>query len=847
MAGPGTGFRAVAAGAAAAAALVWVVGCTGGDSLENRPGSLRGPTSALAATVDPGEPSLPAGAGYTGSEHCLGCHGGQFASYAKTAHALGLRTAGREGVSGRPVAADSDGDGRDDFREGIDLAGTPAFAGFGAAAPRLSYLKGKPGTWRVSVGGVAYDVVQVYGGSLREDYLLRVGGSLYPAPMEWDAAKGEWVALETDTWYAGTTPRFATAAAAAAGIDRLRSAERRCIVPGYDAGPGEWKGGYAELGVGCESCHGPGREHVASGGDPAKILNPRDFVDGTAAGAKRADDTCGRCHTRGTGGPAAGAPAPLLTPWNAALARPFLPGDDADAFIVATSDPADFRGYKDNYLAPASPTPGQPGDDSFVAARSGYMQGIEHARGAHAPADGAPGDVGKARCFDCHDPHGSPNPSSLRAESPRAPGAKLSDADGSLCLSCHSGRGPFAELAAEGTAQSVVNHMKDVGMPVDPALFRPAETGVGRCSTCHMPATVEERRGAASDADGNPAGGPRGGSHAGFAVWPSASERSPVTNACNACHPTTPPDPVKTVIDQWAAGDQDGDGRLHGYSPRGEHLGNLNGFRCAQCHTTAGFRGIRVEGDASGLSTDDARLSEIVRRAARFDEGITCAACHGKNGSGTFNAGANPLRLPKAQLCSSCHFAAAIDLNDYAAGTAVHFPQAELQGGSAGSEPPGSGFYESADHAFFADGCVKCHFDTGTAGATPRHDFQPQVATCQVCHPSATSIDITTFGDYDGDGAVEGIQGETSGLLAILKTAVLTGDSAVTFDGTGFRRNGVPGMPGASTARQRAGFNWETISKDGSKGVHNGPRAIKLLQQSYKELTGTDVPGAAIR
>jgi hypothetical protein len=365
-----------------------------------------------------------------------------------------------------------------------------------------------------------------------------------------------------------------------------------------------------------------------------------------------------------------------------------------------------------------------------------------------------------------------------------------------------------------------------------------------------MPATAEERRGATLDKAGNPAGGPRGGTHTVFAIWPSASRRSPVTNACSGCHPTGITDPVATIIDQWAAGDPDGDGRLHGYTPRGEHLGNLNGFRCAQCHTTDGFRGITVEGDQSGLSTNDPALAAIVNRSARMDEGITCAACHGKNGLGEFSPGPNPLRLQKPLLCTSCHFSANITFTAYTGGLAVHFPQKELKDGTAGDEPPGSGFYESADHAFFADGCVKCHYDVATAGVTPRHDFQPQVGTCQVCHPTATSVDIPTFGDYDGDGVQEGIQGETSGLLAILKTAILTGDAAVTFDATGvtgFRRNGVPGMPGASVARQRAGYNWETISKDGSKGVHNGPRAIKLLQQSYKELTGVNVPGAVIR
>ena len=45
---------------------------------------------------------------------------------------------------------------------------------------------------------------------------------------------------------------------------------------------------------GCESCHGPGREHVEAGGDKEKILNPG------KKGVRQASDTCTPCHDRAT-------------------------------------------------------------------------------------------------------------------------------------------------------------------------------------------------------------------------------------------------------------------------------------------------------------------------------------------------------------------------------------------------------------------------------------------------------------------------------------------------------------------------------------------------------------------
>ena len=57
-----------------------------------------------------------------------------------------------------------------------------------------------------------------------------------------------------------------------------------------------------EINVGCESCHGPGSEHVATAGRSRFIVNPRYLS------AERSSAVCGRCHDRrqGYGGPTIG-------------------------------------------------------------------------------------------------------------------------------------------------------------------------------------------------------------------------------------------------------------------------------------------------------------------------------------------------------------------------------------------------------------------------------------------------------------------------------------------------------------------------------------------------------------
>jgi hypothetical protein len=57
-----------------------------------------------------------------------------------------------------------------------------------------------------------------------------------------------------------------------------------------------------EINIGCESCHGPGSEHVPNLGRSGSIVNPR------LLSAERATVLCGRCHDRrqGFGGPTVG-------------------------------------------------------------------------------------------------------------------------------------------------------------------------------------------------------------------------------------------------------------------------------------------------------------------------------------------------------------------------------------------------------------------------------------------------------------------------------------------------------------------------------------------------------------
>jgi hypothetical protein len=583
-----------------------------------------------------------------------------------------------------------------------------------------------------------------------------------------------------------------------------------------------------------------------------KILNPRSLLNGRADGIAAANGICARCHTKGESvGTLPGTAETTQFGFDgAAVAQA---GDPLAEFLRPTSDPDDFWGAKSN------PLPSVPGDTT-LAARSDRQQAQDVDAGVHAPTSPF-----VPTCFDCHDPHvrGDERQIARRVDH-GFPVATRAD-DNSLCLACHAGVPPFTGMTKEDAAeiqggkgppqvaQAVVDHMSDVGMPVPRSAYDPraeGPLGVGRCTTCHMPRT--------------PSSGPRTADRGGYAagalhghrfetVWPNASELHGVTNSCHVCHPTGEDDPVGPILLDWAR-PQPGRTSFHGASPPTSQDGiPLNGamnpmrdggVRCIACHTSEGFVRLQVR----GLPVTQAETDRIAKRSVARDRGVTCDACHGSRADGEFHGeDRNPLRLPEEALCVACHNAATILFEDFRDhGAVVRHPQREMIDGTAGATPPGAPPTATTSHSFLPGGCSTCHYDQDRG--VERHHFLPDAATCGGCHVGLATFDRPAAGDWDGDGAVAGIQTEVAGLLGLVQSALLA-DPRISFSGGRYDYDAATdhALAGASEAQKRAAFNWYSVEDDGSLGVHNAARAVQLLQGSYRELTGSDVPGAAIR
>lgn len=197
-----------------------------------------------------------------------------------------------------------------------------------------------------------------------------------------------------------------------------------------------------EINIGCESCHGPGSEHVANGGRSRFIVNPKYLS------AERSSVVCGRCHDRrqGYGGPLAGYTQAISEAGN--LARPGISRHD---LITRYTDPIKKgptmrgSGREDNIWA----------DD--VHSNKPHQQYADFLKSKM---------YRNARllvaCSDCHNMHGdTPYPRFLIHD----PGNSASP----LCQRCH--------------AVDVLSHMET-------KLNAKMKGQQTRCIDCHMPGTA---------------------------------------------------------------------------------------------------------------------------------------------------------------------------------------------------------------------------------------------------------------------------------------------------------------------------------------------------------------------
>lgn len=449
------------------------------------------PTEAWATTGE--NARVPSGreffgdAPYSGSDSCKSCHATQYQSWRASWHSKMERWPAPDTVLG-------------DFRQRrMQLRNLRVRSADGKEArispTALAYSEGGRYYFTLidqdnSAQNQTFEVAKVLGGKWDQGYEIRLGKDNYlPAPIRWSVLQNDWIVggFNPQDWFvADGTPDGRPLTAAE--LPRGRVAEAKCNgchTTGYRYAKGDdgvWKArmhGQGEIGVACESCHGPASRHVDEA-HAAKAAG-RTLVAGRTAivnplrdlNAEQATQVCGQCHGRGT------------HKQEPALAFPtgFLPGD--------TDLLSRFRLWSFSGTNNADEAAYFWRNDWAARNRQQYQ---DFTRSGHHAKGGM-------SCLSCHALHGSTVPAQLRQPPEK------------LCIDCHRADGvamrPNAEMFA-GSAK------EQAGMT---------------CVDCHMPRIGSRSRATASAGHQWDAT-----SHVFAVATPLLEQTLGVRSACVSCH-----------------------------------------------------------------------------------------------------------------------------------------------------------------------------------------------------------------------------------------------------------------------------------------------------------------------
>ena len=451
---------------------------------------------AQAPGPKPQAPPVTASPEYLGSGACARCHEAAHTQWVNSLHIQMTKPVAEANIAG-------------DFRDGTKFAAHDRAYTFGTR-------DGKPYV-SVSFGGRApetFNVDYTLGAKRYQGYLSTLPeGRIYVLPVFWHVASKRWIDWKEITpipdgahdirqiWNANCFNCHATN-----------------IVQGYDIAAQRYNSTWTEMGIGCEACHGPGREHVTlmetweknPAAKPAydnsdqnhQLSSLLETLSIRSSEPRRIYDTCAYCHGNKK---------------NAFVG--FKAGDRYEDYATPflLSDP-----IPDNDLQGEFWPDGKP--NRFNRSQALAMSGCFNA--------------GVITCTTCHVAHGSPNEFSLKVNIHES---REGDA---LCTQCHSI--PRAPWIPEAGAR----RPSFTGPGLEQHTFHNADSAGSRCISCHM-----------SDANWRLL--TRRRDHTFQPPVPENTAAFGIPNACTTCHDDRTPEWAAKQMTQWWG---DGDRRANAAS-----------------------------------------------------------------------------------------------------------------------------------------------------------------------------------------------------------------------------------------------------------------------------------------
>ena len=346
--------------------------------------------SAVSAAATPDK-------GHAGSASCATCHAAEAEAWASSDHAWALKEPDAKSMLG-------------DFND----------ASITHKGVTTRFFM-KDGTYFVETEGASgkletFPVRYAVGHRPLQQYLVETGnGRLQALDLAWDVAGKKWFHLYPDQDLAAGQGMHWTGP--------YKNWQARCATchqtgfdKGYDFATRSYKSHWSELTVGCESCHGPGKDHVVWARDPARKTPQQSPMPKLGVGQQQRElDVCGPCHAR------------------------------REAF--SQMQPPAGASFSDHYvLAPLTPDlyfgDGQQNAEVFIL--GSFLQSKMKAKGVtcsncHEAHSGKLLAEGNAVCTQCHAEAGRSDFPSLRKAAYDTPAHHHHEAgsEAAQCVTCH--------------------------------------------------------------------------------------------------------------------------------------------------------------------------------------------------------------------------------------------------------------------------------------------------------------------------------------------------------------------------------------------------------------------------